>query len=106
MKRLLSITVALGVVLLMATPCFAENALDKLGRGLINTATGCGEYPRQIMETSKEHNVPLGISWGQAKGIGMSVVRTGVGCYDTGTFYLPPYDRPVLDPEHLFQLFE
>ena len=36
MKRLLSVTVVLGVVLLMAAPCFAENAFDKLGRGLIN----------------------------------------------------------------------
>jgi putative exosortase-associated protein (TIGR04073 family) len=103
MKRILSITVALGIVLLMVTPCFAENLFDKLGRGLINSATGFGEYPRQIVETSKEHNGAVGLSWGQIKGVGMSVARHGLGAYDTATFYLPPYDKPVLEPIHLFE---
>lgn len=103
MNRLLSVTIALAIVLLGVTPCFAENAFDKLGRGLINTATGWGEYPKQIVETSKEHNVGVGLTWGQIKGVGMVVARTGLGVYDTATFYLPPYDKPALEPKHLFE---
>lgn len=103
MKKLLSVTVALGTILLLVTPCFAESFLDKLGRGLINDATGWCEYPRQIVETSKEDNVAVGLTWGQVKGTAYAVGRTGLGVYDTGTFYLPPYDKPVLDPEHLFE---
>lgn len=103
MKRLLSVTVALGVVLLMASPCFAENLFDKLGRGLINGATGWCEYPKQIVETSKEHNIAVGLTWGQIKGLGMGVARTALGVYDTGTFYLPPYDKPVMEPRYVFE---
>ena len=103
MKRMLTVVLALGMVLLAVAPCFAENCFDKLGRGLINSATGWCEYPRQIVETSKEDNVAVGLTWGQAKGVGYAIARTGLGAYDTGTFYLPHYDRPVMEPEHLFE---
>ena len=104
MKKTLSVMITLGLVLLMVTPCVAENCLDKLGRGLVNTATGWGEYPRQIVETSKEHNIAVGLSWGQMKGVAYGLERTGLGVYDTGTFFLPAYDKPMLEPKTL--LFE
>ena len=103
MKRLVSVIVALGIVLLMASPCFAENCFDKLGRGLINGATGWCEYPKQIVETSKEENVAVGITWGQVKGVAYAIARHGLGAFDTATFYLPPYDKPVLEPEYVFE---
>ena len=103
MKRMLSVTVALGIVLLMAAPCFAENCFDKSGRGLINTATGWYEYPKQIVETTKEHNIAVGFTWGQIKGLGMGVARYGMAIYDIATFYLPPYDEPVIEPEYAFE---
>ena len=103
MKRLVSVIVALGIVLLMASSCFAENCFDKLGRGLINGATGWCEYPKQIVETSKEDNVAVGLTWGQLKGVGMGIARTGLGVYDTATFYLPPYDKPVMEPKYVFE---
>ena len=103
MKRLVSVIVALGIVLLMASPCFAENCFDKLGRGLINGATGWCEYPKQIVETSKEDNVAVGLTWGQLKGVGMGIARTGLGVYDTATFFLPPYDKPVMEPKYVFE---
>ena len=102
MRRLLTLVMVLGIVLLNVAPCFAENFLDKLGRGLMNGATGFCEYPKQIVETSKEHNVGVGLTWGQLKGIGMGVARHGLGAYDVATFYLPPYDKPVLEPEYVF----
>lgn len=103
MKRLLGMTMALAIVISMASPCFAENCFDKLGRGLINGATGWMEYPKQIVETSKEHNIAVGLTWGQIKGVAYGVARTGLGVYDTGTFYLPPYDKPVMEPKYVFE---
>ena len=102
MKGLLSGVVVLMVVLLMLAPCFAENCLDKLGRGLINTATGWCEYPKQIVETSKEQNIGIGVSYGQAIGVAEGVKRTGAGVYDTTTFCFPAYDRLLMEPEFVF----
>ena len=103
MKRLMSVMVVLGIVFLTASPCFAENLFDKLGRGLINGATGWCEYPKQIVETSKEDNIAVGLTWGQLKGVGMGIARTGLGVYDTATFFLPPYDKPVMEPKYVFE---
>lgn len=103
MRRLLSVVLALGMVLLLVTPCFADNLFHKFGRGLINDATGWLEYPKQIVEVSKEHNAAVGITWGQAKGVAKGLERTGLGVYDTSFFYLPPYDKPVLDPKYVFE---
>ena len=77
MKRLLFFGVILGIVLLLGAPSFAENALDKLGRGLINTATGWAEYPKQIVEVSKEHHAGIGLTWGQSKGVAEAIKRAG-----------------------------
>ncbi len=103
MRRLLILAMVLSIVLLNVAPCFAENFLDKLGRGLVNGATGFCEYPKQIVETSKEHNVAVGLTWGQVKGVGMGVARSALGVYDAATCYLPPYDKPVLEPKYVFQ---
>ena len=103
MKRPLGITVALGVFLLAVAPCFAESCFDKLGRGLINGATGWCEYPKQIVETSREENAAVGLTWGQVKGVGMGIARTGAGIYDTVTFPVPPYDEPIMEPEYVFE---
>ncbi len=93
----------LGIVLLLTTPCFAENLLHKLGRGLVNSATGWGEYPRQIVEVSKEHNAAVGLTWGQAKGLSSALERTGSGVYDIALFYAPPYDEPLVEPRFVFE---
>lgn len=103
MKKPLILTVILGVVLLLGTPSFAENALDKLGRGLANTATGWCEYPKQIMEASREHHAGIGATWGHSKGAASALERTGAGVYDLGTFYLPEYDELLVEPEYLFR---
>lgn len=103
MKRLLAVVVALGVVLLLASPSYAETFLDKLGRGLANGATGWMEYPKQIVETSKEHNLGMGLGYGQIRGVSKGLERTGAGVYDIVTFYLPPYDLVLVDPEFILE---
>ena len=105
-----------GVLILcfiaVALPVFAEEGSviekmgKKLGRGIVNVATGWIELPKNIYDTSVETNNPLmGLTYGTVKGIGMTVVRTGAGAYDVATFLFPiPEDyEPVLEPEFVFE---
>jgi putative exosortase-associated protein (TIGR04073 family) len=94
-----------------ALPAFAQEGSviekigKKLGRGIVNIATGWVELPKNIYDTSIETNNPLmGITYGTLKGLGMTVVRTGAGAYDTVTFLFPvPQDYdPILQPEFVF----
>lgn len=88
----------------MATQCYAQDPAKKLGRGLANVLTGWVELPKNIYDTSVEENVLSGLTMGLAKGIGMTIVRTGAGVYETVTFPFPiPEDyQPVLEPEFVF----
>jgi len=85
----------------MATQCYAQDPAKKLGRGLANVLTGWVELPKNIYDTSVEENALSGMTMGLAKGLGMTIVRTGAGVYETVTFPLPvPEDyQPVLEPE-------
>jgi putative exosortase-associated protein (TIGR04073 family) len=106
MKIMKILVVLLVVVAMMgmATQCFAQDPAKKLGRGLANILTGWVELPKNIYETSVEENVLSGLTMGLAKGIGMTIVRTGAGVYETVTFPFPiPEDyQPVLEPEFVF----
>lgn len=105
MKKGLVKVVVVGLVILtmlsVSSMCYAQNALRKLGRGLANVLTGWIEIPKNIYDTSVEENIGMGLTVGLAKGIGMTVVRTGAGIYETITFPFPlPEDyEPLLEPE-------
>jgi putative exosortase-associated protein (TIGR04073 family) len=106
-------TVALTIVLVVSfslVNAYAEekekNALTKLTRGLTNTLTGSVEIPKQIYLVSKEREPITGVTYGTAKGICYGLLRTGAGVYDTLSFPVPPYDKPVLEPEFVFEGWE
>jgi putative exosortase-associated protein (TIGR04073 family) len=99
-------------IMALALPVFAQEGSmiekmgKKLGRGIVNIATGWVELPKNIYDTSVDTNNPLmGITYGTLKGLGMTVVRTGAGAYDTVTFLFPvPQDyQPILQPEFVFE---
>jgi len=105
-KSVLKISVVLLAtlaILNIASPSFAQDATKKLGRGLVNILTGWIELPRNIYKTSVESNPLTGITVGLAKGLGMTVVRTGAGIYETATFPfpLPQEYKPILEPEYV-----
>lgn len=85
----------------IATQSYAQDPAKKLGRGLANIVTGWVELPKNIYDTSVEENILSGLTMGLAKGVGMTIVRTGAGVYETVTFPFPiPEDyQPVLEPE-------
>jgi len=115
MRKSLKLTATVVLILCIAAitlPVFAQegSAIEKigkkLGRGIVNVATGWIELPKNIYDTSVETNNPLmGITYGTLKGIGMTVVRTGAGAYDVATFLFPvPQDyQPLLKPEFVFE---
>lgn len=104
-RKLLLVLIAALVILNMATPSYAQDATKKLGRGLVNILTGWIELPKNIYETSVESNPLAGITIGLAKGLGMTVVRTGAGIYETVTFPfpLPQEYKPILEPEYVLE---
>jgi len=115
MKKSIKVTALFVMILCIAAvalPAFAQEGSviekmgKKLGRGIVNVATGWVELPKNIYDTSVETNNPLmGITYGTLKGVGMTVVRTGAGAYDLATFLFPvPKDyQPILAPEFVFE---
>lgn len=100
----LIIAVVMVMVLAIASSSYAQDPAKKLGRGLANILTGWIELPKNIYDVSVEDNPLAGLTIGLAKGIGMTIVRTGAGIYEVVTFPFPiPEDYgPVLEPEFVF----
>ena len=104
MKKGLLIALVMVMVLAVASTSYAQDPAKKLGRGLANILTGWIELPKNIYDVSVEENPLAGLTIGLAKGIGMTIVRTGAGIYEVVTFPFPiPEDYgPVLEPEFVF----
>jgi putative exosortase-associated protein (TIGR04073 family) len=73
-------------------------AFEKLGRGLANSFGGWLEIPLGIHRRFSPEDTAGSFLTGAATGLFRGVVRTGVGIYETATFFLPyPEDfRPIL----------
>ena len=100
-----AIILVMALVLCSANVGFAQDPAKKLGRGLGNILTGWVELPKNIYDTSVQQNVLAGLTMGLAKGVGMTIVRTGAGAYETVTFPfpLPENYKPLIEPEFVFQ---
>lgn len=85
---------------------FEKLPLNKLTRGITNTTFFWLEAPAQMCQTAKEaENELVGGSLGLMKGIFTSFLRALTGIIDVATFIIPPYDRPLMDPEYVFSRF-
>ncbi len=84
---------------------YASGAGAKLGRGVLNTATGWGEIPKQTIIGSREEGVLGGVE-GFFKGIGFGVARTLAGAFEIATFWAPVPDQfePVMQPATVFDM--
>ncbi|MEW6170275.1 MAG: exosortase system-associated protein, TIGR04073 family [Candidatus Omnitrophota bacterium] len=99
------ILVALVAIFALSFTCaYAQSPIIKLGRGLTNTASGWLELVKQPYETTKAENLLAGLTVGILKGVGMGLVRTGVGIYELITFPIPAPKgfEPLLQPEYVF----
>jgi putative exosortase-associated protein (TIGR04073 family) len=104
MTKAIIICVAILMVLNIATASYAQDMGRKLYRGCANILTGWVELPKNIYDTSVEDNPLSGLTIGLAKGVGMTIVRTGAGVYEAATFPFPIPEGycPVLEPEYVF----
>ncbi len=91
-------------ILSLLTPeLFAQTPIRKLGRGLANTITGFLELPAGVVDAAEEEGYIAAVTYGVVKGLSLSVLRTGVGVYETVTFLIPlPWGyEPILEPEFM-----
>ena len=110
MKRMTGnfLLAAMAVVLASGTCAFAVEGetgpWGKLERGAINTTTGWMELGVQPYQEIKGSDQPVvGAFVGFGKGILAGLQRTGYGLSDAVSFPLEPHDRPVMEPETLFE---
>ena len=80
-------------------------AFEKLGRGGANTLFGCAEIPLNIHQRYTPTNTGESFLAGAAHGVFKGLVRTGVGVYETVTFFLPypEHYAPILPTLEYFK---
>jgi len=113
MLRFGALILMAGLLVLTVSPfCVAEgreampaeqhdaNPGTKLANGLGNVLTGWMEIPRQMSAVTQEQNAFVGCTYGLAKGLVFGTGRTAAGVIDTGTFVIPPYDKPIVEPDY------
>jgi putative exosortase-associated protein (TIGR04073 family) len=83
-----SLIVCLGLAS-CAPLAWAQDPIHKMGRGLVNLLTGWIELPKQIHLGSRDDNPVVGLGRGLLKGAGLTILRSGVGIYESLTFPLP-----------------
>jgi putative exosortase-associated protein (TIGR04073 family) len=85
----------------VSSESIASRAGRKFVRGLTNVLTGVGEIPRQMIISYDDDGPWAFIPVGFFTGIFMTVVRTGYGVFEVGTFIAPiegTYDSLIEPP--------
>jgi len=82
---------------------YQDSPANKLGRGIGNTATCWAEIPQGMIDVSQKSDPFLGATLGFFQGTFTALVRGATGLYDTITFAIPPYDKPLMQPEYALQ---
>lgn len=84
---------------------YLENASYKFIRGITNIVTSPAEIPKQIVITTRDRGA-IGPVLGLFKGAGMTIVRAGIGAWETILFMLPNNlagdFAPILKPEYVW----
>jgi putative exosortase-associated protein (TIGR04073 family) len=104
MKKILSVLVVLVMMLSVCGVSFADDAVDKLGRGLSNVITSPLEIPRGMGHAGEKNGFFAGVTTGLLKGTANFVKRALVGAFEVATFPVPvPEDyAPIIDdPEYI-----
>ncbi len=84
---------------------YLESASYKLVRGITNMVTSPAEIPKQIVITTRDRGA-IGPILGLFKGAGMTIMRAGIGAWETALFILPNSlsgdFSPILKPEFVW----
>lgn len=77
-----------------------NSAMNKLERGAINVATCWMEVPDGVAKGNKEEEPVKGTILGIIGGACATALRAVTGVLDVVTFWLPPYNKPLMQPEY------
>ena len=97
------VLMVLSSMIIWSPAAFADDAFQKLGRGIANTASGWLEIYHQMEETTKKDGPLAGVTTGSIKGVLKATYRTLIGAYETATFFIPVpagYE-PIIYPEYI-----
>jgi len=84
---------------------YAGDPIQKLARGITNTATGWVEIPKEVGRNVEKSGDIAGLIVGPFKGIAKAIGRTVAGVYEVVTFFIPLPRRyePVIEPAYVFE---
>jgi len=86
---------------------YGKTPFNKLTRGVFNMSTFYFEIPAGAIRVSKEKdNCFIGSTIGTAQGFFACILRAVTGVFDTVTFLIPPYNKPIMQPEYTVQSLE
>ena len=86
---------------------YGKTPLNKLTRGVFNMSTFYFEVPAAVMRVSKEKdNYFIGSTIGTAQGFCACILRAVTAVFETATFLIPPYNKPIMQPEYSVQSLE
>ena len=102
---ILALVIIYGLLSMNCGLIYAGDPIEKLGRGIANTATGWVEIPMEIGRSVEKSGDMAGLITGPLKGIAKAIGRTVVGIYDIVTFLIPLPRRyePVIEPAYVFE---
>jgi len=107
--QLALLPVFLGVLVIMNAPAtmaadnYGSQVADKFARGLANAATGWVEIPKNIIITTNDSNIAVGMTLGVVKGAMFTIARTVAGALELATFYLPTNES--IHPKYVWSNF-
>ena len=119
MKKMMKVLLSMLAIIMLGGSAVAaeqqkvykapEHETDQMGvkfcRGIVNVATGVGEFPRQIYRSGVEDSWFLALPYGLARGLAMTIVRVGYGVLETAFFFIPfndSYDS-ALNPAFVWE---
>ena len=98
-----------GLCATVCPPAWAQDPIHKLGRGVVNLLTAWIEIPKQIHQGTLEEHPVAGAGRGAVRGVGLALLRGGVGIYEAVTFPVPcpkhygsPYEQMEL-PDYAWE---
>ncbi|MFA4888083.1 MAG: exosortase system-associated protein, TIGR04073 family [Candidatus Omnitrophota bacterium] len=92
-----------GILIDTADMRYKKTPLNKLQRGLGNLGTCYFEIPASMFNVAAEEGDFLGFFLGSVQGLFTTLFRALDGVFDTATFFVPPYNKPIMQPEYAYQ---
>lgn len=95
-----SVGIAAIIILSASATAWAQDPIHKMGRGVVNVLTGWIEIPSRVHSGMRQDNATVGVARGVVDGVGMALLRVGVGLFEAVTFpieypkdFASPYEQ-------------